>query len=41
MDDLDLIRPDMFTGISSFRSTIYLQWLEIQRRRFEEIRRGA
>ena len=38
MDDLDLIRPDMFTGI---RSTIYLQWLEIQRRRFEEIRRGA
>jgi hypothetical protein len=37
---LDIIRPDVFTGIPSIPSTVYLQWLEIQRR-FQEIRRAA
>jgi hypothetical protein len=38
---LDIIRPDMFSGIPSIQNTVYLQWLDIQRRRFQETRRAA
>jgi hypothetical protein len=38
---LDIIRPDILTSISPNQSTVYLQWLDIQRRRFQETRRAA
>ncbi len=38
---LDILRPDMFTDIPTIQSTVYSQWLEIQRRRFQETRRAG
>jgi putative flippase GtrA len=37
----DMIRPDLFTNASSIPNTVYTQWLEVQRRRFQEIRRAG
>ncbi|CAF3752199.1 unnamed protein product [Rotaria sordida] len=36
-----IIHPNMFTGISLIQNTAYLQWFEIQRRRFQENHRAG
>ncbi|UJR30976.1 hypothetical protein I4U23_018488 [Adineta vaga] len=36
-----IIRPDLFTNTSSIQNIVYSQWLDLQRHRFQEIRRAA